>query len=74
MEGQQHLSLAEDPVTLCKFSPVVRNISKAIFDWPFKEPSKHAKITEKIIMERAPWQNLLDILFLTLQEHFVYIY
>ena len=32
MEGQHHLSLAEDPVTLCKFSPVVRNISKAIFD------------------------------------------
>ena len=47
MEGQHRLSLAEDPVTLCKFSPVVRNISKAIFDWSFKEPSKPAKIIKK---------------------------
>ena len=28
-----------------------------------------AEITKKIIMVSAPWRNLFDIFFITLQEH-----
>ena len=55
MEGQHRLSLAEDPVTLCKFSPVVRNISKAIFNIDhLKSLVSLQKLLRKNIMESAP--------------------